>query len=124
MLLYLNTLRPFLLSPLDMLITYHFEISVKSILFIYYNVEYIPSSPRNVHARLMYDTVQVFWDAPVDNPDKVDVYHVYYKSKTLPKTFDAAVCLLIFLFSLTRQTIVLINSFCRVQFSSLEVSYF
>jgi hypothetical protein len=61
-------------------------------MFCFIYLEYIPSAPRNVHAKLLYDTVQVFWDAPEDNPDKVEVYHVYYKSKSLEKTFDAAVC--------------------------------
>ncbi|XP_060606715.1 Ig-like and fibronectin type-III domain-containing protein 1 [Ruditapes philippinarum] len=55
-----------------------------------HGTQYIPSAPRNVHAKLLYDTVQVFWDAPEDNPDKVEVYHIYYKSKSLEKTFDAA----------------------------------
>ncbi|XP_053383236.1 Ig-like and fibronectin type-III domain-containing protein 1 [Mercenaria mercenaria] len=51
---------------------------------------YIPSPPRNVHVQQMYDTVKVFWDVPEQNADKVDVYHVYYRSKSVEETFDAA----------------------------------
>ncbi|KAL4241080.1 Neural cell adhesion molecule L1 [Mactra antiquata] len=53
-------------------------------------IQYVPEAPDNVRVSLFYDTVKVMWDFGV-NADKVDVYHVWYKSGSRKKAFDGVV---------------------------------
>jgi len=50
----------------------------------------VPNAPI-IFAKLRDNTIEITWDAPTKNGDKVDIYYIYFEAAGIPKQFHAVV---------------------------------